>query len=101
MREPVVIQRAQGYTHNYSTVWKGIGIFEKDTDTQSRDRISQAGVREGLPEATILEWSQGRPMEFQQTERGEMNRLGSEKGPFKGMNTGERCGLSEHQVRCL
>lgn len=40
-------------------------------------------------------------MEFQQTERGEMNRLGSEKRPFEGMNIGEHRGLWEHQVRCL
>lgn len=45
--EPTVIQRAQGPTNNYSTVWKGVGIFQKDMGTQSRERISQAGVREG------------------------------------------------------
>lgn len=69
MREAIVIQRTQGHTHNDSTVWKGVGIFEKDTGTQRRDRISQAGVREGLSEVTILKWSQRRQMEFQQTKR--------------------------------
>lgn len=35
-------------------VWKGIGVFEKNTGTQSWDRVSQPGVREGSAEVTIF-----------------------------------------------
>lgn len=95
--ELTVIQRAEGPTDNYTTVWKGVGVFEKDMGTQSRERISQAGVMEGLAEVTIFESGQGRQIEFQQTARGEMNKLGSEKRPSKGMKTGEDCGFWEHE----
>lgn len=52
---------------------KRLGYSRWSMSTQSKDRISQAGVREVLVEVTIFESGQRRQIEFQQTGRGEMN----------------------------
>ena len=43
--------------------------MRKNTGAQSRDRISQAGVKESLADMMVFEPGQGRQMEFQQTRK--------------------------------
>lgn len=56
------------------------------------------GSGKAWAELMIFELGQERQVEFRQTGKGEMNRLGKKKRLSKGVRTGGCCGLWEHQA---